>query len=246
MCCSTTTLWGAQDKLISAMHAMQAKGVEQLVLDMRYNSGGYLYIAQTLASMLSGQDAVGQVFESLRFNDKRDAESQSSAFNFGNTVQYAEASYPAGYVLPKLSLRRLYVLSSEETCSASESIINGLRGIDIEVVLIGATTCGKPYGFTRKDNCGRAYFPIEFQGTNAKGFGDYNGGFAPSCSVNDDLEHGLGHTNETQLAGALHHMDTGQCLVSAVQRSWLQTDKPTAMAWAIELARPPHGRLLRH
>jgi hypothetical protein len=91
-------------------------------------------------------------------------------------------------------------------------LINGLRGIDVQVNLIGATTCGKPYGFTAKDNCGISYFPIEFKGVNAKGFGDYAGGFAPTCEVADDFDHPLGDPNETMLAVALGHRATGACV----------------------------------
>ncbi len=43
----------------------------------------------------------------------------------------------------------------------------------MQVVLVGTTTCGKPYGFHRQDNCGLAIFAIEFQGFNAKNSGDY-------------------------------------------------------------------------
>ena len=58
------------------------------------------------------------------------------------------------------------------TCSASESIINGLRGVNVQVIQIGSTTCGKPYGFYPEDNCGTTYFSIQFKGVNAAGFGE--------------------------------------------------------------------------
>ena len=236
---------GAQDKLIAAMQSVQSQGIRELVLDMRYNSGGYLYVAQALASMVSGTSANGRVFESLRYNDKRDANSRAGTFSFSNAVQYRESVYPAGYALPRLNLRRVYMLTSDETCSASESVINGLRGVDVEVVLIGSTTCGKPYGFTRKDNCGRAYFPIEFKGTNAKGFGDYSAGFAPSCAATDDLDHALGQTNEGQLAIALRHIDTGQCGATQVRGFLPQAGQPEPTLRETDRPRPPHGRLLR-
>ena len=64
--------------------------------------------------------------------------------------------------------------------------------MDVTVQRIGATTCGKPYGFQARDNCGIS-ISIEFQGVNAKGWGDYASGFTPTCTVADDLEHpGLG------------------------------------------------------
>ena len=81
---------------------------------------------------------------------------------------------------PYLNLERVYVLTSNETCSASEAIINGLRGIDIEVLQFGGTTCGKPYAHYPWENCGTTYLSIQYQIVNAKGFGDYADGFSPS------------------------------------------------------------------
>jgi hypothetical protein len=202
---------GAQDALIAAIENLKASGVQDLVLDMRFNSGGFLYVAQTAASMVTGPEKDGQVFEQVRFNNKRDAESRASVFRFSTTVRSPEVTYPRGYPLPQLSLPRLYVLSSSLTCSASESIVNSLRGIDVQVVLVGETTCGKPYGFQRKNNCGYAYFPIEFQGFNAKNFGDYTAGFAPTCAVTDDPAIALGTPDEALLKAALSHADKGSC-----------------------------------
>jgi carboxyl-terminal processing protease len=109
----------------------------------------------------------------------------------------------------------VFILAGPGSCSASESIINGLRGIDVQVVLVGGNTCGKPFGFTAKDNCGISYFPIEFQGVNAKGFGDYANGFAPTCAVADDLSRQLGDPSERMLAAALSYRTTGSCPVAA-------------------------------
>jgi hypothetical protein len=119
--------------------------------------------------------------------------------------------------LPTLNLSRVYVLTGGTTCSASESIINGLRGVGVEVIQIGSTTCGKPYGFYPRDNCGTTYFSIQFKGVNAAGFGDYSDGFSPSntagiageqvpgCSVADDLTAALGDAaNEDLLQTALN------------------------------------------
>jgi hypothetical protein len=131
-------------------------------------------------------------------------------------------SGPRGQALPTLNLTRVFVLTSPNTCSASESIINGLRGVGVQVVEIGTTTCGKPYGFYPQDNCGTTYFSIEFQGVNAQGFGDYPDGFSPAntvsspgvslpgCSVADDFSHGLGDPAEGRLAAALgYRIDQG-------------------------------------
>ena len=202
---------GAQDKLIAALTGLQQAGVGDLVLDIRYNRGGFLYTAQSVASMLTGPQVDGRVFERLQYNDKRQAETDASIIDFSGVVEVGEASYAVGTPLPRLALPRVFLLTTGNTCSASESIINSLRGVGVEVVLVGSTTCGKPYGFSRKDNCGLSYFPIEFQGVNDKGFGDYASGFAPTCAAPDDFDHALGDSGERLLATALQFVDTGSC-----------------------------------
>jgi hypothetical protein len=94
--------------------------------------------------------------------------------------------------------------------------MNGLAGIDVQVIQIGTTTCGKPYGFYPAENCGTTYFAIQFQGVNAKGFGDYSDGFVPGqqhagCVVADDFSHALGDPAEARLAAALYYQANGAC-----------------------------------
>jgi hypothetical protein len=136
-------------------------------------------------------------------------------------------SGPQGRPLPTLNLSRVFVLTSSNTCSASESIINSLRGVNVEVIQIGTTTCGKPYGFYPEDNCGTTYFSIQFQGVNAQGFGDYPDGFSPAntsgvagvtipgCSVGDDFTHALGDPAEGRLAAALDYRRSRGCPAAA-------------------------------
>lgn len=230
----------AEAQLITAVKQFQSEQISDLVLDVRYNGGGYLYIANELAAMIAGPArSSGKLFEQLRYNDKRAADTAQAAEQFstqscGLTADYRCAS-PAP--LPALNLARVYVLTSASTCSASESIINGLRGIDVEVHLVGGTTCGKPYGFTAKDNCGVSYFPIEFEGTNAKGFGAYADGFAPSCAAADDLGRVLGDPTEGMLAAALSLRATGACPATAKSKSGM--GKTEAVEPAGRLVRPP-------
>jgi hypothetical protein len=132
-----------------------------------------------------------------------------------------------GTPLPTLNLQRIFVLTGSGTCSASESVINGLRGVGITVHQIGSATCGKPYGFYATDNCGTTYFTIQLQTTNARGFGEYADGFLPQnatiplgtpadavlpgCSVADDFSHVLGDPSESRLAAALNFRSSGMC-----------------------------------
>lgn len=238
---------GSQDELIAAFDSLRNGGIADLVLDMRYNTGGFLYVAQTAASMVTGPQSEGRIFEQLRYSAKRQAETAASTYFFSSRVQTPETLYPRGTPLPQLNLPRLYVLSSGQTCSASESIINSLRGIDVDVILVGGTTCGKPYGFHRQDNCGLAFFAIEFQGYNARNFGDYPGGFKATCPVADNFTSALGSTTEPLLAGALQHIDTGTCPPASTTKSALSQGQPGSTRENAPLTTrlPLDGRLLR-
>ncbi|SEQ13498.1 Peptidase family S41 [Solimonas aquatica] len=210
----------AEGALYEAVQQLSAAGIQDLVLDLRYNGGGYLDIASELAYMIAGASATqNKVFERLSFNDKNPRAAGDAATPFHATAQGFDASLPEGTALPQLNLQRLYVLLTGDTCSASEAVINSLRGVDVDVVLIGETSCGKPYGFYAQDNCGISYFAIEFSGTNAKGFGDYADGFTPTCAVDDDYSHEPGDAGEGMLAAALSYRQSGVCPGNAKRAS---------------------------
>lgn len=207
----------SEPQLITAIQTLAAARVSDLVLDLRYNGGGYLYIASELAYMVAGPARTGgKVFERLQYNDKRSAENISEPFRNQSCFLNSQFNCSVVQPLPTLDLGRVYVLTSGSTCSASESLINSLRGVGVDVRLVGSTTCGKPYGFTARDNCGISYFPIEFQGVNDLGFGDYADGFAPTCEAADDLGQPLGSATEGQLAAALYLRANGSCAPSGV------------------------------
>ena len=219
----------AEARLVDAMRGFEADAITDLVVDLRYNGGGYLDIANQLAFMIAGPAAAsGRTFDELRFNDKHTERNPVtgrtlSPTPFHETTLGFSRGLGSGDPLPAVHLPRVYVLTTDGTCSASEAIINGLRGIDVEVVQVGTTTCGKPHGFYPKDNCGTTYFSIQFQSVNAKGFGDYPDGFSPAnldrvegvelpgCAVGDDFDHLLGAADEAMLAAALAHRETGAC-----------------------------------
>ncbi|MDA7760561.1 hypothetical protein N8909_00810 [bacterium] len=175
--------------------------------------------------MIAGNKAYGEIFESMVYNDKYTQYDPIygqliEPFLFPETT--FDFSTTAGTPLPKLNLSRVFIIATGNTASASETLINSLRGIDVEVILIGETTTGKPYGFYGADNCGTTYYTIQFKGTNAKGYGDYTDGFIPSaidngtdlvkgCLVADDLSSPLGNINEKMLSTAIHYIANGSC-----------------------------------
>ena len=225
----------AEQALIDAVNQLNTynggQGIDDLVLDIRYNGGGYLAIASQFAYMIAGPAATaGRTFELLQFNDQHPVTNPITGAAISPTPFYSTTLGPpfnggsAGQPLPTLGLPRVFVLTGPGTCSASEAIMNGLRGVDVEVIQIGSTTCGKPYGFYPQDNCGTTYFTIQFRGVNDKNFGDYTDGFSPNntpanqagtvipgCSVADDFSKQLGDSTEDRLATALAYRDGGTC-----------------------------------
>lgn len=218
----------AQEGLVDAFNTFVAQNVTELVMDLRYNGGGRLALASQLSYMVAGPSQTNNAtFETLRFNDKNPTTNPVTGQTISPTPFYSTViDYNEGILtntlLPSLSLTRVYVISTDATCSASEAVMNALRGIDVEVVQIGSTTCGKPYGFYPTDNCGETYFTIQFQGVNNKGFGDYADGFMPTatpnfdfelpgCEVEDDFTTSLGNPEEGMLAATLSYAATGSC-----------------------------------
>lgn len=244
----------AESALINSINQLRAANVQDLVLDLRYNGGGYLDIASELAYMIAGGSRTsGQTFERLVFNDKNPNTNPITGQALSPTPFHTTAQgfdTPRGTPLPTLNLNRVYVITGTNTCSASESIINSLRGVGIEVYQIGSTTCGKPYGFYPQNNCGTTYFSVQFQGLNAAGFGDYADGFAPQnstnvssarlngCAVADDYTLQLGDVNEGRLRAALaYRASNNQTCPAAVgtgpeaQLKGTRAETPDGVLW---------------
>jgi hypothetical protein len=218
----------AEGALVDAINTLKADNVTDLVLDIRYNGGGFLEIASELAYMIAGPvPTAGQTFDLQQFNAKHTTTDPVTGAPlaptpFYTTTQGLTPGLAAGQALPILNLTRVFVLTTSATCSASEAVMNGLAGAGVQVIQIGTTTCGKPYGFYPQDNCGTTYFTIEFQGVNAQNFGAYPDGFTPGgsggasfpgCVVSDDFTHQLGDPNESLLFVAQGYAANATCPV---------------------------------
>lgn len=181
--------------LDEAFDALRDAEATDLVLDLRYNGGGLVTIAQHLASLIGGARTDGQVFAEY-FHNERNA--------FRNEYLRFEAKPNA------LRLERLIVITTGATASASELVVNGLRPF-IPVFTVGETTYGKPVGQYGLPFCDKVLYPVSFTLRNSLGQGDYFGGIAPTCSAGDDADHQLGDPLEASLAEALTVARTGDC-----------------------------------
>ena len=184
----------SEDELKTAFAYFKSQNVTRFILDLRYNSGGYLNIAQQLASYLGGSGLTGTTFAKLSYNAKMQA--ANTTFNFITTAS-------------PLSLTDVVVITTRLTASASEAVMNGLIP-HMTVVSIGDTTNGKPVGMNGWP-CGKKYWfwPITFKLVNSANSGDYFSGFAPDKLAVDDITHDFSNRNETCLKEALHYLETG-------------------------------------
>jgi carboxyl-terminal processing protease len=191
----------AATPLSSAFANFRAAGVTELVIDLRYNGGGLVSTGRDLASYVTGASANPRIYASLLYND------QQAANNNVSFVFTAQTN--------SLGLARVFVLVGRRTCSASEQVINGLRGIGIDVVVIGEATCGKPVGFLPRDNgCGETYSTVNFESINALNQGRYFFGFA-ACPVAEDFTQAQGGSTDPLLSAAKLVADGSACAVAA-------------------------------
>ncbi|WP_374674200.1 S41 family peptidase [Ideonella sp.] len=188
-----------------AFGQFKSQGVQDVIIDLRYNGGGLVSVADKIASFPNGDDTAGQVFTSLLYNDKKD-DRHNDSFRFYN---YANAT----------GLNRVYVITGARTCSASELVINGLRPF-VTVVTVGDTTCGKPVGFLpQADGCGTVVNAVNFESVNASNEGRYFDGFDATCPVAEDFSQPIGGVNDPLRIAAEDHADGFSCTTVAGARA---------------------------
>jgi carboxyl-terminal processing protease len=194
---------------------LASQGIDELVLDLRYNGGGSVVASRDFASMIGGSQTEGAVYSRLKFNDKHPELDQD--------LPYMTAQ--DRFTQPIEGLKRLVVITSGGTASASELLVNGLRPF-MQVVLVGDTTFGKPYGFIPRSECGTTYNAVNFEVVNGQGVGGYSAGMPADCVAPDDLAHELGDPQERRLKEALGYIATGRCSAQPPQSASLAKKAP--------------------
>lgn len=184
----------SEEELIETMQYFKNEEIEELIIDLRYNSGGLVSLTEDLAEMIIPQDAVGKVFYERQHNSARAAEN--------NTFYYLQ-EHPLN-----LNLDRVFFITTSMSASASELIINGLEP-HMEVITIGERTSGKPvgmYGFEFQD---WMMFPITNLAINADGYGEYYDGLPVDKQESDGYEYSWGSETEPCLNQAFHYISYG-------------------------------------
>ena len=199
-------------QLNDAFGSLKSQSITDLVLDLRYNGGGSVQTATYLASMITGQ-FTGQIFAKQQWNSKiqayYDANNPNSLKNFFTDKIGTTA-------INSLNLKKIYILTSKSSASASELVINGLKP-HMEVIQIGDVTVGKNVGSVtlydstdfnktgRSPNHRYAMQPIVLKIVNSQGYGDYFSGLAPNFELKESLSNlgVLGSTTEPLLSAAI-------------------------------------------
>lgn len=208
-----------ESKLNAAFGQLKSQGVTDLVLDLRYNSGGSIATAGRLASMITGQFN-GQIFGKQQWNAK--AQAYYNQTNPSELIDLFPSTIGNGQAINSLNLNKVYVLTSKSTASASELVINGLEPY-INIVQIGDVTVGKNVGsitlydsptFTKSDiNTKHKYAmqPLVLKITNKNNFGDYINGLQPDELIKENYGNlgVLGEGTEPLLNAAIFKITTG-------------------------------------
>lgn len=196
--------------LISKLSSLQSQGINEMVLDLRYNGGGAVSSAIALASALVKNRSTNNVLVTSEYNNLVHSELRKEYGADYNKEYFIDKIMDTSVSIPSLDLPRLYVLTSEWTASASELIINGLKPY-MDVILIGETTYGKNVGsisiYEENDPKNKwGMQPIIVKYYNSNGESDFTAGFNPNYEV-DEFEDlflfDFGDTNDPLLGTAL-------------------------------------------
>ena len=224
-----TFIGTADPALRNAFATFRNQGVTRIIVDLRYNGGGLVSIAELFGDLLAA-NKVGQVFSRTTFRASK--ASNNEVDNFGSQSEAIAAT-------------KIAFIGTTGTASASELLINAFTPyLNANSGLIGTNTFGKPVGQIALDRaaCDDRLRPVAFRTENAAGQGDYYTGLASkvaaSCSAGDDFTKPLGDPTEASVKVALDFLagrsctaisGGGQTTQAAGRRNLLQPDAPTTV-----------------
>ena len=169
------------------------EGVSDMIVDLRYNGGGYVTVQSRLANYLVPASGNGNLMMKQEFNNNNK--------HFNSSTFFAK--------IGSLALARIFFIVSNNTASASELLINNLKPF-LDVKLVGpSNTYGKPVGYFPIEVDDWYIFPVSFRTTNKNGEGNYFNGIALDKQVGDGLNKDWGDKDEASLASILKYINSG-------------------------------------
>lgn len=182
-----------KNEIARVFNRFDNENVQDVIVDLRYNGGGYVLLQTLLANYLVPVAGNNGVMLTEQFNDNN--------AQFDETIRFTKKG--------TLNLNRLFVIVSQQTASASELLINSLKPY-MNVQLIGPSrTHGKPVGFFPLPVYDWYIFPVSFRTVNKNGEGSYFNGMSLNHQVMDGLDKHWGDVQENCLASALQFIKTG-------------------------------------
>lgn len=205
----------SRDELNAAFAQFAAAGgIDELILDLRYNGGGSVDTSTVLASLIAGTDNAGDLL------GRAEAPGRPQ-FEFEQIMGFDGSRGSAAQSASAVAINRVFVLTTRASASASELVINGLAPYT-QVVQIGGPTFGKPVGQFGMNFCDKTAALVNFEFKNANGQGGFFDGIPPDCEVADDISQPLDlqgpSGNEAGIQRALDVIaGTATCTSPAVQ-----------------------------
>ncbi len=184
----------SETELDNAFQMFKDSSITELIVDLRYNGGGYVTLAEKMADFIAPSNSVGKVLYNRKLNQQRSSQ-------YDVTMYFKSESL-------NLNLNRVFFITSDLTASASELVINSLKPY-MDVIMIGQHTYGKPVGMYGWEFQDYAIYPVTNQTFNAAGFGDYFDGLPVDKQVADDRTCEWGTPTEACLKQAIYYIAHG-------------------------------------
>lgn len=225
----TSTSNEYNDQMDAIFNDFKSNGITDLVIDLRYNSGGAEGATINLASLIGDNIDNTVTFTRRQYNNDLQAALINDP-NYGYDFLIKKFTTKTANVGSLLNNDRVYILTSGRTASASELLINGLKP-HMDVFLIGDVTVGKNVGSISiyedddpKNTWGMQ--PIVVKSYNSANESNYSDGFTPDITnLDNDLDlKPIGDEDEILLSLAIDHITGGSSSrISAKQTTGLET-----------------------
>jgi carboxyl-terminal processing protease len=198
-------------ELDAVFKEFQDNQIDDIIVDLRYNPGGQVDVAQHLGSLIAGEYAIKRDFVKLEYNDQKSERNLTRPFL---DLEYMLTPTP----------ERVFFITTSRSASASELVINGLFGLTgltrpFEIYLIGDDTNGKPVGSISARYIDSTLIPITFRYMNRKNEGGFFDGLPANSYIEEDITKAFGDPEEPLLQEVLYFIENGSFTGTGMKKS---------------------------